>query len=93
MTTAPATQGSSTDPRALIRTRAYRSLLALAAVIGLVVSTVCWLFLEAVHEIEVAVYEDVPKHLGYAEAPIWWSGLGILACTSGADYCVRCLRA
>src|SRR5215831_17075636 len=64
---------SAPDPAALIRTRQYRVLLVLAGVIGLVVSTASWCFLEAVHEVEVAVYIDLPKHLGYDTAPVWWS--------------------
>jgi H+/Cl- antiporter ClcA len=60
------------DRGALIRSRAYRRLLILAALIGLLVSTASWAFLELVHELEVGVYEDLPDHLGYATAPTWW---------------------
>jgi chloride channel protein, CIC family len=60
------------DPRFVLRSRGYRVLLVLAAIIGLVVSTASWLFLEAVHELEVAVYEDLPHDLGYAVPPVWW---------------------
>ena len=60
------------DPVALIRTRQYRVLLVLAAVIGLIVSTASWGFLELVHEIEKLVYKDLPDDLGYASAPLWW---------------------
>ena len=56
---------SVSDPRALIRSAQYRSLLVLAAVVGLFVSTAAWLFLESVHEIEVWVYQDLPHHAGY----------------------------
>ena len=63
---------SVSDPRALIRSAQYRSLLVLAAVVGLVVSTAAWLFLESVHEIEVWVYQDLPHHAGYHTAPEWW---------------------
>src|SRR6476469_490370 len=62
----------STDPKVLIRSRQYRVLLVLAALVGLVVSTASWLFLEAVHEIEVEVYEHLPHHLGYEHVPLWW---------------------
>ncbi len=62
----------SSDPKALIRSRPYRVLLVLAAVVGLVVSVVSWFFLEGVHELEVGVYETLPHHLGYDEAPLWW---------------------
>ena len=62
----------ATDPAALIRTRQYRVLLVLAAIIGLIVSTASWCFLEAVHQIEVWVYDDLPHHAGYHTAPVWW---------------------
>jgi H+/Cl- antiporter ClcA len=61
-----------TDPAALIRSRPYRILLVLAAVVGLVVSAASWGFLELVHELEVGVYQDLPRHLGYSPVPTWW---------------------
>jgi H+/Cl- antiporter ClcA len=67
-----ATPLQPTDPAELIRSRPYRVLLVLAAVVGLVVSTASWAFLELVHEIEVEVYSDLPRHLGYASEPEWW---------------------
>ncbi len=60
------------DPKALIRSRRYRALLVMAALVGLLVSAASWLFLEAVHEIEVEVYEKLPHHLGYEHVPFWW---------------------
>ena len=62
----------ASDPKAQIRSRQYRALLVLAAAVGLLVSTAAWLFLEAVHEIEIWVYQDLPHHLGYSTAPEWW---------------------
>jgi H+/Cl- antiporter ClcA len=62
----------ATDPVTLLRSRQYRVLLVLAAIVGLVVSTASWVFLEGVHELQVAVYEDLPKHFGYHTAPTWW---------------------
>jgi H+/Cl- antiporter ClcA len=44
----------------------------LAALVGLVVSTAAWCFLEAVHRIQIWVYEDLPHHAGYHTAPEWW---------------------
>ncbi|HST17283.1 MAG TPA: chloride channel protein [Gaiellaceae bacterium] len=67
-----ATALQPTDPAALIRSRQYRFLLVIAAVVGLIVSTASWAFLELVHEIEVAVYTDLPHHLGYSTEPEWW---------------------
>jgi H+/Cl- antiporter ClcA len=60
------------DPAQMIRSRQYRALLVLAALIGLLVSAAAWCFLEAVHEIQVWVYEDLPEHVGYHAAPVWW---------------------
>ena len=62
----------ASDWQSLIQSRQYRVLLGLAAVIGLVVSTAAWAFLEAVHEIEVWVYEDLPRDLNYHSVPVWW---------------------
>jgi H+/Cl- antiporter ClcA len=59
------------DPKALIRSRPYNVLLVLAALVGLIVSCASWLFLEAVHEIEVDVYETLPHDLGYEHVPLW----------------------
>jgi len=55
-----------------MRSRQYRVLLVIAALIGLVVSAVSWGFLELVHEIQVGVYQDLPHDLGYDTAPTWW---------------------
>jgi H+/Cl- antiporter ClcA len=62
----------SADPKALIRSRPYRRLLVLAALVGLLVSAASWLFLEAVHEIEIEVYENLPHDIGYTHVPLWW---------------------
>ena len=72
--TASTESGSAapTDPAALIRSREYRVLLVLAALVGLVVSAASWCFLEGVHELQVWVYEDLPKELGYHAVPVWW---------------------
>jgi H+/Cl- antiporter ClcA len=60
------------DPASLIRSRQYRVLLVLAALIGLIVSAASWGFLELVHEIQIGVYQDLPGDLGYNTAPWWW---------------------
>ena len=63
---------ASLDPAALIRSREYRVLLVLAALVGLLVSATSWAFLEVVHELQVWVYEDLPGELGYHTVPLWW---------------------
>ena len=60
------------DPAALIRSRQYRVLLVLAALVGLLVSAASWCFLEGVHELQVWVYKDLPKDVGYSSVPLWW---------------------
>jgi chloride channel protein, CIC family len=60
------------DPSALVRSREYRVLLVLAAVVGIVVSTVAWCFLELVHALQVEVYGKLPGHLGFSSEPTWW---------------------
>jgi H+/Cl- antiporter ClcA len=47
-------------------------LLVFAAVIGLVVSFLSWAFLEAVHQGQIAVWQDIPKRLGFDDVPAWW---------------------
>src|SRR3954468_7045219 len=64
---------ASPDPMAVIRSRRFLVLLVLAAVVGLVVSFASWGFLELVHQIQVGVFTDLPKDLGYDHgAPMWW---------------------
>ena len=58
-------EAPAVDPRALIRTRQFRVMLVFAALIGLLVSTVAWGYLELVHYIQNWVYKDLPDHLGY----------------------------
>lgn len=60
------------DPGALIRSKEYRRLLVIAAVIGLVVSFASWGFLELVHWIQQGVYVDLPSGLGFTDVPWWW---------------------
>ena len=66
------------DPTAIIRTREFRSLLVLAAAVGVVVSAVAWGFLQLVVHIDGWVYDDLPHAFGYEGAPLWWS-LPVLA--------------
>jgi H+/Cl- antiporter ClcA len=63
---------AAADPSSLLRSRQYRVLLVFAAVIGVIVSLASWGFLEAVHQIQVGVYRDLPGDVGYATEPAWW---------------------
>ena len=61
------------DPAAILRSRSFVVLLVLAAAIGIIVSIAGWLFLEAVHDIQVWVFQDLPSGLGFDTAPTWWA--------------------
>jgi H+/Cl- antiporter ClcA len=60
------------DPGTLIRSRRYRALLVLAAVVGLLVSLASWAFLEVVHELQHWVFVALPGELGFDSTPSWW---------------------
>ncbi len=56
-----------------MRSRQFVALLLIAAVVGLVVSFAAWGFLELVHQMQVGVFTDLPRDLGYENgAPLWW---------------------
>jgi H+/Cl- antiporter ClcA len=61
------------DPAAILRSRNFVRVLVLAAVVGVVVSLVGWLFLEAVHQLQVWLYTDLPSGLGFDSVPTWWA--------------------
>ena len=61
------------DPLAIMRSRRFLLVLALAAILGVVASLVAWGFLELVHEMQIWVYTDLPDALGFARTPKWWS--------------------
>ena len=59
--------------------RAMLGILALAAAIGVVVSLATWCFLELINQLEVGVYQDLPKTVGYGDGAPWWWSLPICA--------------
>lgn len=53
--------------------RRLAGLSGLAAVVGVIAALGAWVFLEAVHQLQVGLYEDLPEALGYENgAPVWW---------------------
>jgi chloride channel protein, CIC family len=60
------------DPATMMRSRKFIVLLALAAVVGLVVSFAAWGFLELIYQIQQGVFHDLPRDLGYDSTPLWW---------------------
>jgi H+/Cl- antiporter ClcA len=64
---------------ATIESRAFIVLLAIAAVVGVVVSLAAWCFLELINQIQRGVFVHLPSDLGYHNGPpLWWS-LPVLA--------------
>jgi H+/Cl- antiporter ClcA len=61
-----------------MRSRQFIGLLVLAAIVGVVASFAAWVFLEAVHEAQEAVWSDLPDALGFDHTPLWWA-LPVLA--------------
>ncbi|GAA4752533.1 chloride channel protein [Nocardioides endophyticus] len=63
-----------------LHNRRYLALLGGAALLGIPLSLVAFLFLAAVHELEHLLWHSLPHELGYAEPPAWWAiaalGLG-----------------
>jgi hypothetical protein len=51
------------DPGEVIRSRQYRSLLVISAVLGVIVSLASWCFLEIVHGLQEWVYSELPGEL------------------------------
>ena len=67
-----------TDPLALLRSRSYLVLLALAAIIGAPISAVAYGFLALVNKSQGWVFTDLPKDLGFRGEPPWWPILPLM---------------
>jgi H+/Cl- antiporter ClcA len=67
-----------TDPLALLRSRSYLVLLALAAIIGAPISAVAYGFLALVNKSQGWVFTDLPKDLGFRGEPSWWPILPLM---------------
>jgi H+/Cl- antiporter ClcA len=72
VTSGAAAPGPAVDAGALIRSRGYRRLLVVAALVGVAVSLASWAFLELLHWTQEWVYRDLPDALGFDSAPVWW---------------------
>ena len=60
------------DPLALLRSRSYLVLLVLAALVGVPVSVAAYFFLALVSKLQVWIFTDLPKDLGFHGEPPWW---------------------
>jgi H+/Cl- antiporter ClcA len=63
---------SPSDPLAPLRSRGYLVLLGLAAVIGVVVSALAYLFLALVSKAQRWIFTTLPHGLGFGSEPLWW---------------------
>jgi H+/Cl- antiporter ClcA len=62
------------DPGAILLSKGFVVLLAIAAIVGVVVSLAAWCFLELVYQIQQEVFHHLPNALGYHSGPpLWWS--------------------
>jgi H+/Cl- antiporter ClcA len=66
------------DPLALLRSRSYVVLLVLAAIIGVPVSAASYFFLALISKLQVWVFADLPKAVGFHSEPLWWPLLPLL---------------
>jgi H+/Cl- antiporter ClcA len=60
------------DPLAVLRSRSYLALLALAAIIGVPVSAVAYFFLALVSKLQGWIFTSLPRGLGFHSEPLWW---------------------
>jgi H+/Cl- antiporter ClcA len=60
------------DPIALLRSRSYLALLVIAAIIGVPVSAAAYFFLALVGKLQVWIFTDLPKDVGFHSEPLWW---------------------
>ena len=57
----------------VLHDRRYLALLGGAALLGIPLSLVAFLFLAGVHELEHLLWHSLPHELGYDELPAWWA--------------------
>ena len=60
------------DALALLRSRSYLALLALAAIVGAPISAAAYFFLALVSKLQGWIFTDLPKGLGFHGEPLWW---------------------
>ncbi|TVZ02773.1 chloride channel protein [Trebonia kvetii] len=60
------------DPRALLRSRAYLRLLVVAAILGAPVSAAAYGFLALVNYLQPEIFIHLPHGLGFRGEPWWW---------------------
>jgi chloride channel protein, CIC family len=79
MSAAADTDLTREEADALIRSRGFQKLLAVAALIGVLISLLAWCFLELVHQLQEEVFVHLPHAVGYGDGPPTWWPLPVLA--------------
>ena len=67
------------DPGSLLLSRKFLVVLAIAAIVGVVVSLAAWCFVELIYQIQQELYHHLPSAVGYHHGPPQWWSLPILA--------------
>ena len=60
------------NPLAVLRSRSYLRLLAIAAVLGVPVSAAAYGFLALVGYLQKEIFTHIPNGLGFHAEPVWW---------------------
>jgi H+/Cl- antiporter ClcA len=76
----PASGPAPLDPLAVVRSRAYRSALVLAAVLGIPISAIAYGFLALVSWLQEYVFDDLPGGIFSGATPAWWPVPWLLLC-------------
>ena len=75
----PDAELSPEQVEATIKSRSFLVLLAIAAIVGVVVSLAAWCFLELVNQIQRGVFVHLPSDFGYHSGELPWWSLPVLA--------------
>ena len=68
---AAAPDPASLDPISIVRSRAYRSALVLAALLGIPISAISYGFLALVTQVQQWLFSDLPGDLFSGGTPAW----------------------
>src|SRR5215831_11261253 len=60
------------DPAVVLRSRGYRAMLVIAALLGVLISAAAYGFLALVSYLEKELFTHLPHGLGFATEPVWW---------------------
>ncbi len=67
------------DPRSMLQSKRFLVLLAIAAIVGVVVSLAAWCFVELTYQTQQELYHHLPSAVGYDHGPPQWWSLPVLA--------------